>query len=374
MSKFTMVIGGDFIPTADNAERLERGEVESTFGDVAEYFKNADFSFINVEGALTQRGEPIEKAGPNLRGNPVTAEVLKKIGVNVCGFSNNHSLDFGKAGLLDSIETVKKYGMDYVGAGENLKEARKPYYFEVNGVPAALIAVAEHEFTIADDKRAGANPFDPFDTIEDIENAAKDGRKVIVIYHGGKEHYDMTSPMTRRRLRKMAEHGADFIFAQHTHCVCCHEEYMGSQICYGQANTLFAKYLDHPMWRYGILPIITVGEKNKVEYIPFTVENGKLSIAHGKAAEDIMRPFEERSRLLHDEEYFSRRWEEFYMADGEARFKRLGIVNEDGSVPYPQHLTSLSNNMCAEIHYEVCTDYLTQKRRLIHGGLRVDGE
>lgn len=374
MSKFTMVIGGDFIPTADNADRLERGEVESTFGEVAEYFKNADFSFINVEGALTLRGEPIEKAGPNLRGKPVTAEVLKKIGVNVCGFANNHSLDFGKVGLMDSIETVKKYGMDYVGAGENIKDARKPYYFEVNGVRAALIAVAEHEFTIADDKRAGANPFDPYDTIEDIENAKKDGRKVIVIYHGGKEHYDMTSPATRRRLRKMAEHGADFIFAQHTHCVCCHEEYMGAQICYGQANTLFTGYLDHPMWKYGVLPIITVGEKNEVEYIPFTIENGKLFVARGKAAEDIMKPFEERSRLLHDEEYFLKRWEEFYMSDGEFRLKLFGFINEDGSIPDVNRLTAFSNYINAEIHHEVCSAYVDQKRRLIHGKLRVDGE
>lgn len=373
MSRFTMAIGGDFIPTEINADRLARGEVESTFGDVADYFRKADFSFINVEGALTLRGEPIEKAGPNLRGAPASAEVLKKIGVRLCGLANNHILDFGRVGLADTIETVKKYGMDFVGAGENIAVARRVYNFEVNGVKAALIAVAEHEFTIANDMRAGANPFDPYDTLEDIENAKKEGRKVIVIYHGGKELYDMTSPMTRRRLRKMAERGADFVFAQHTHCVCCREQYMGAEICYGQGNTLFV-WDNHPMWKYGVLPVITVGEKNEAEYIPFTVDNGKLSVARGKAADDILKPFEERSRLLDDEEFFSKRWEDFYMSDGEARFRALGVVEEDGSVPNPYNLTFLSNMMCAEIHHEVCTDYLNHKRRLIHGGLRVDGE
>ena len=374
MKSFKMVVGGDFIPTKDNEERIAHGEVESTFGDVAEYFKNADFSFINVEGALTNRGVPIEKEGPNLRGTPLAAQLLKKIGVNVCGFSNNHSLDYGRIGLEDSIRAVTECGMDYLGAGKNAEDARKPYYFEVNGVKAALIAVAEHEFTIAGERRAGANPFDPYDTIEDIENAARDGRRVIVVYHGGKEVYDMTSPKTRRRLRKMAEHGADFIFAQHTHCVCCHEECMGAHICYGQGNTLFTGLIDHPLWRFGVLPIITVGDKCGVEYIPFTAENGKISVAHGAAADQIMNPFEERSRLLHDEEYFMKRWREFYMQDAESRMKRLGIISPDGTLTDNTLLRSLSNMMCAEIHHESITDFLTDKRRSIFGSLRVDGE
>lgn len=374
MNTFKMVIGGDFIPTRENEERIARGDVEHTFGDVAEYFKNADFSFINVEGALTDRGVEIEKAGPNLRGTPLAAQLLKKIGVNVCGFANNHSLDYGKVGLEDSIHAVTECGMDYVGAGKNVADARKPYYFEVNGVKAALIAVAEHEFTIATDKRAGANPFDPYDTIEDIERAARDGRYVIVIYHGGKEVYDMTSPQTRRRLRKMAEHGASFIFAQHTHCVCCHEEYRGAHICYGQGNTLFTGLMDHPMWKFGVLPIITVGDRCAVEYIPFTVQDGKIAVARGATADEILKPFEERSRLLHDEAYFMERWRAFYLRDAENRMKRLGIVRPDGTVTDPALLNSLSNMMCAEIHHESVTDYLTDKRRSIFGSLRVDGE
>lgn len=374
MNTFKMVIGGDFIPTADNAERMAAGDVEGTFGDVADYFKNADFSFINVEGTLTKRGEPIEKEGPNLRGDPSAAALLKKIGVNVCGFSNNHSLDYGKIGLMDSIDAVTSCGMDYVGAGNNLNEARKVYNFEVNGVKAALITVAEHEFTIADENRAGANPFDPYDTIEDIERASKEGRKVIVIYHGGKELYNMTSPKTRRRLRKMAEHGADFVFAQHTHCVCCYEEYMGAHICYGQGNTLFTGFRNHPFWKFGVLPVITAGSKNEVEYIPFTVHNGKISVARGTAADSIMKPFEERSKLLHDEEYFMKRWREFYLSDAEGRLKRLGIITQDGVLTDKTLLRSLSNMMCAEIHHESITDYLTDRRRSIFGSLSVDGE
>lgn len=103
-------------------------------------------------------------------------------------------------------------------------------------------------------------------------------------------------------------------------------------------------------------------------------QNGKISVARGTAADSIMKPFEERSRLLHDEEYFMKKWREFYLNDAEGRLKRLGIITQDGVVTDETLLRSLSNMMCAEIHHESITDYLTDRRRSIFGPLLVDGE
>lgn len=50
MNTFKMVIGGDFIPTADNAERMAAGDVEGTFGDVADYFKKRRFFVYQCGG------------------------------------------------------------------------------------------------------------------------------------------------------------------------------------------------------------------------------------------------------------------------------------------------------------------------------------
>ena len=103
---FTMAVGGDFVPSDLNEDRLIAGDVESTFGDLAEYFKKADLSFLNVECALTERGTPIKKCGPNLKGSPKAFETLKKIGINLIGLANNHSLDFGKIGLSFNRRTT----------------------------------------------------------------------------------------------------------------------------------------------------------------------------------------------------------------------------------------------------------------------------
>ena len=62
------------------------------------------------------------------------------------------------------------------------------------------------------------------------------------------------------------------------------------------------------------------------------------------------------------------------MQDAESRMKRLGIISPDGTLTDNTLLRSLSNMMCAEIHHESITDFLTDKRRSIFGSLRVDGE
>lgn len=375
--KFTMVIGGDFVPSESNEARLVAGDLESTFGDVAEIFKKADFSFINVECALTKRGTAIEKCGPNLRADPDCLLTLKKLGIGLLGFANNHSLDWGKEGMQDSIAAAEKYGIPYVGCGMNIQEARRPYYIEKNGIRVCFINVAENECTIASLTRAGANPFDPYDTMDDIRAAKKDGYKVIVVYHGGKEMYDVTSPNTRRRLRKMVEYGADFVFAQHTHCVCCHEEYMGGQICYGQGNTLFElnDFINHPMWKCGILPVITITEtKNKVEYVPFLAENGGIRLAKGVDAANILVPFGNRSKILYDEEEFQKRWLEFILPVGKSYLSFITDVDENGNTLDPHKMSSVANEVRCEIHNEMlqaCAHYhLVQS----FGKLKVDGQ
>lgn len=371
-NKFTMLIGGDICPTESNEDALINCDIDEIFTDVKTLFDKADFRFANIECALTERGTAIDKCGPNLRAKPDTIKSLKAIGLDLCGGANNHSLDWGRQGLADTIEIMKQYGIPYTGAGMNIDEARAPYRISKNGVNVTILTVAEHEFTIADKKRAGANPFDPYDTVEDIEAAKHNGDIVVVIYHGGKEQYAMTSPNTRRRCRKMAEHGADFIFCQHTHCICCCEDYKGCHICYGQGNTLF-DHSSHVMWKTELIPIITVGCEKSVEYIPVTQENGRMKIAIGADADNIMKPFYERSSKLDDDDYIEACWREFYMNAGKALLKYAKVLNADGEPDNYRDLTVLSNYYRCEIHHETIYDYIEEARRLHYGDLQVKG-
>jgi len=373
-----LLICGDIIPTPANEQAMMDGRYTEIVGDLLDVFGSADFRFCNLEGVLTERGIAINKGGPNIRANPKAGRILADLGIDLAGLANNHSLDWGKEGLTDTFTTLRSLGIRFTGAGYNLADARVPFRMELGGNKISIITVAEHEYTIAQDDRSGANPFDPFDTIDDIRAEKAAGYTVVVIYHGGKEHYPLTSPETRKRCRQMAKHGADFVFCQHTHCVCCCEEYDNCFICYGQGNTLFTK-LGGAMpecWKTSIIPMITVDPdgKNSVEYIPITVEPDKIRLAKGDDYDAIMNGFWERSAKVLDDKAMAESWEEFYMQNGAGMLKQLGVLNADLTPKDPIQLKLLKAIMECEIHHESALSAIKNIRIKTHGKEAIYGE
>jgi poly-gamma-glutamate synthesis protein (capsule biosynthesis protein) len=80
---------------------------------------------INLETTITT-SKNFESKGINYRMNPKNIDVLKVFKVDVACLANNHILDFGQEGLLETIETLNKNGILTVGAGKNIEEAEKP--------------------------------------------------------------------------------------------------------------------------------------------------------------------------------------------------------------------------------------------------------
>lgn len=82
-----------------------------------------------------------------------------------------------------------KYGIDTVGAGKNLKEASKVFYKQIGDQLLAVINCCEHEFSIATEHEAGANPLNLIQQYYQIKEAREKADNVLVIVHGGHEHF-----------------------------------------------------------------------------------------------------------------------------------------------------------------------------------------
>ncbi|MBR6766840.1 MAG: CapA family protein, partial [Clostridia bacterium] len=121
-----LLICGDTVPTQASADDFRTGNTEALFHDVVPLFHSSDRVLVNVECALTDRGTPIPKFGPNLKGPVESAATLKKAGVTDCGLSNNHTFDFGIEGFEDTIRLVQEAGMNVTGVGSNEKASRSP--------------------------------------------------------------------------------------------------------------------------------------------------------------------------------------------------------------------------------------------------------
>ena len=181
-----ITIGGD-ISIKDSENLFAKGDSQALFGNVIDVFRSSDRVLINLECAVTDKNTPIKKIGPNLKAPLNTVKVLKEIGVTDCGLSNNHIFDYGKAGVLDTINQLEKYEINYTGFGANVNDARKNLIITDGKIKVAIVAVCEHEYSYALENRMGARAYDPYDTNEDILEAKRNADYVIVTYHGGKE-------------------------------------------------------------------------------------------------------------------------------------------------------------------------------------------
>lgn len=303
---------GDMSPTKDIDPIFAKGDKTALFDDTLELFSGNDINFVNLECAITESETGIEKFGPCLKACPNTAKVLKEVGVTVCGLSNNHIFDFGKAGAIDTMAYLDKVGIDYTGFGENYEDSRKNYVVNKDGEKITIIAVCEHEYSYAIDDRMGARPYDEYDTMADIRSAKAESDRVIVIYHGGKEHCRYPSPRLRKLCRAMGDNGADVVLCQHSHCIGCYEDYNGCHILYGQGNYhfVFANPESVPATWDGSLAVKYDTKTNEIEFTPIVNTATGITIAKGERAEEMMREFAERNETLKDGSWIEG-WREF---------------------------------------------------------------
>lgn len=97
-----------------------------------------DIRIINLETSITH-SETCFPKGINYRMSPENALCLLSAGVDCCALANNHVLDWGRSGLLDTLSTLERLNIKAAGAGRSRTEAWAPAVFEIPGKGRALI-------------------------------------------------------------------------------------------------------------------------------------------------------------------------------------------------------------------------------------------
>jgi poly-gamma-glutamate capsule biosynthesis protein CapA/YwtB (metallophosphatase superfamily) len=91
-----------------------------------------DARIINLETSITRSDDYVHK-GINYRMSPENARCLPAAGIDCCVLANNHVLDWGQTGLLDTLATLERLAIKTTGAGRNLAEASAPAVLEIPG-------------------------------------------------------------------------------------------------------------------------------------------------------------------------------------------------------------------------------------------------
>ena len=109
---------------------------------VQDLFSKADYRTVNLEAPITDdRSEnKIIKTGPHLRMSSDTImPYLHQLKIDAVTMANNHILDYGDKGVTDTFKELDNHKIKYIGAGNDLTEARKPLSLHKDGLKIAIL-------------------------------------------------------------------------------------------------------------------------------------------------------------------------------------------------------------------------------------------
>ena len=100
---------------------------EYVWGDALHEFRveQPHARIVNLETSVTT-SEDAEDKGINYRMHPENVPVLSAAGIDCCVLANNHVLDWGRGGLIDTLEALGKSSIRVAGAGRTVGEAEAP--------------------------------------------------------------------------------------------------------------------------------------------------------------------------------------------------------------------------------------------------------
>lgn len=195
---------------------------EDNFKYVKKHIESADLAVANFETVIA--GEGIEYSGfPNFNSPIDTLSAIKDAGFHILTTANNHCLDQGKKGLINTIDAIEEKGMKNIGT---YKVPNTPIMVEeINEIKLGLLSYTYGfngmEYTLTEEERKYMISEINEDKIKkDIEKAkALDVDIVAVFIHWGNEYHQEPSDEQKQLGKKMVEWGANIIFGSHPHVI-----------------------------------------------------------------------------------------------------------------------------------------------------------
>lgn len=311
---------------------IDRPDPPSAFAATADLLRAADVLFGNCETPIAEGGEP-------WRGKPLTANCLKMppasiaaftaVGFDAVGVASNHSLDFGAAALLRTLELLDDAGIGHCGAGADATAAHRPAIVSKGGVTIAFlaytsvytpgweatadrpgIATVRVETAYKPHPRMHEVPGSPATTltfpdardcerlVADIRAAKVQADLVVVSWHWGvSERYRLLVPYQIELGHLALDAGADLLIGHHPHLLQGVEVYKGKPLFYSLGNFAFDK--QHPWFDPATVIVrcrITDKRISRVEVLPCMI--GADCVPRPvrlEAAQPVLRMLEEGS-------------------------------------------------------------------------------
>ncbi len=298
----TLVFVGDILLAGRVQRVLTRGGPGAPLAGVAYVLQAADLAVGNLENPLSAQGEARRDKKYTFRGRPQDAEALRAGGINLVTLANNHTGDYGRRALLDTVEAVRTHGVYTVGAGEDLAEARAPVTVHL-GRPRQVVTVLAFSNMLPTEFFArahapGTNPAYLEQVKQDVAAARKRADFVVVLFHFGKELSPTPSRNQRTLAHAAAEAGADLVVGAHPHVLQGLERYGSTLIAYSLGNFVFPSHRTETRQTAMLSVTRTADGRATARLLPCLITGAKPFLAKGKTRAEMLRRVRALSKAL----------------------------------------------------------------------------
>ncbi|MCC6395112.1 MAG: CapA family protein [Bryobacterales bacterium] len=275
-----------------------------------------DLRIINLETSITTSGAA-EPKGINYRMHPANAACLSAAGIDCATLANNHVLDWGRAGLIETCATLERLHIRTAGAGRDLAAATAPAVFErkdgrvlvfaagtpASGVPEAWAAAGDRPGIVflPDLSSRAAAPL-----AAAIHERKRPGDTVVLSIHWGPNWGYAIPPDHRSFAHRMVEEGVDVVYGHSSHHPIGIEVFRNKLILYGCGDFLndyegiggYEEYRPELCLMYFVALQPAAGDLLKLEMKPLEIRNFRLRHASLKSAQWLCNTLDREGQKL----------------------------------------------------------------------------
>ena len=268
----TVVFTGDILLDRGVRRVIEQHGVGHLFSDgVDSVFQSAQVVVGNLECPATKIQAPVFKRFI-FRGEPEWLDTLRQHGITHLNLANNHSIDQGREGLIDTKNNIIAAGMVPIGAGENMQEAAVLLASEPRKVwlvPSLRLALENYAY-LTDKPCVSQEPMDSL-LSRVYHLRQQDSTAVIIVsLHWGAEHKLEPVPRQKHDAHMLCLAGADVLVCHHTHTLQTIEDFRGRRIYYSIGNFIFDQH--KPLnSKACMVRLIVTSDNLEVETIPVEI-------------------------------------------------------------------------------------------------------
>ncbi len=240
------------------------------FAGVVPLLHRSEIVFGNLEGPFAREAAKADR-NFSYRVNPKLAAALSRANVNVVTLANNHLMDCGRAGVLETLEALASAGVAAVGAAENEEVAHRPVILQAGRWRVGLLGYYWNRRTAATNEFPGSAMDTPERLRADISALRKQVDRVVVEFHWGVPYEREPRPEDREKARFAVDCGADAVVGHHSHVIQPMEVYRDCPIFYSVGNFTFGSGNSRAE---GLMVGFRFGEKEtEVHVYPIYVKN-----------------------------------------------------------------------------------------------------